>query len=829
MADAEYINFTIDGRQGRALKGTLLIIAAERMGIYIPRFCHNESLKPYGGCRMCLVAIEGMPKLQASCTMPVSEGMVVDTQSESVKKNQRAVLEFMLINHPMDCPVCDKGGECPLQDQYYEFSGSLSRFGEEKHFRNHAEINSTIMQDFNRCVKCKRCIRYSYEIATDDTIAFENRGVHTKVSTFHNRSYESVFSGNIIQLCPVGALTDNIWRFKCRSWELNHKQSICINCAQHCHIDQQYRSGELQRIFSSDFEPINEGWLCDKGRFHHEYLKSKNRITKPMEKVDGKWQEIDWKRALDLIVSKISSTLEKDGPGAIGGIIENDHTLEELSAFRKLFWNIIKTPSFDSHPVLNGHRTEKNGYFLKNLPTYEQVATSKAVLNIDCDLVSEVPMLSLKMRKTMLNDGMKPFNIVSIPSETSKLMPEIVVPLDKYSAFLADLIRQLVSNDKIPEETKNKITDSLAQIPALSDAELKQTIDTIADLVHTEKVSMLIGCNILKSDSELLKLTKILIELFETLQQIPVIMPVLSGGNSAGAELLNVHPMLPSSGAGGDKELSGGQGADDMIFAAIHGKIKTLIVFSNRFAINLPKYELERGLEKLEYLIWSDYFISPLNENADLLLPLQSPYEKNGHVVNNEGRFDRLNSPVKPPEGIMPTLEIITKIASGLDSDYDYTAESLLKEIMSDERFGEKLSEGGFVFVDSKRKFISNAGTIKELALPETNAKFPFVLLPVKPFWSCDETLLNSPVLKGRLPEFSCCMNNEDVANRKMKTGDMVEVSTEHGSIKAKLVIEKKLPKGYVTIPVDYIKNRLGALMLSGKNYFKCQVGQVFS
>ncbi|MBU1023400.1 molybdopterin-dependent oxidoreductase, partial [bacterium] len=466
---------------------------------------------------------------------------------------------------------------------------------------------------------------------------------------------------------------------------------------------------------------------------------------------------------------------------------------------------------------------------LKNLPTFEQVANSKAVLNVNCDLVSEVPMLALKMRKTMLNSGMKPFNIVSAPSNTSKLMPEIVVPLDKYSAFLADLIRQLVSNDKITEETRNKILDSLAQIPTLSDAQFKQTIDTIVNLIRSERVALLIGSNILKSDSDLLKLTKILIELIEKLQQIPVIMPILFGGNSAGAELLKVHPMLPSSGAGGDKELTGGQSADEMIFAAIHGKIKTLIVFSNRFAMNLPKYELKRGLEKLDYLIWADYFLSELNEHADLLLPLQSPYEKTGCVVNNEGRFDILKPSIKPADGIKPTLYILSKVAAGLDNSCVLTPESLRKEIMTDERFGEKLSPGGFVFVDTKRDFIGKVGTIKEHALPETNAKFPFVLLPVKQFWPGDKTVLNSPVLVGRLPEFYCSMNDEDAANRKMKTGDTVEISTEHGSIKAKLVIEKKLPKGYVTIPMDYMEKRLGVLMLSGKNYFKCQVGQVFS
>jgi NADH-quinone oxidoreductase subunit G len=825
----EFINFTIDGHPGRALKGTLIIAAAERMGIYIPRFCHHEKMVPYAGCRMCLVEVEGMPKLIASCSTTIQDNMVIHTDTEKVKKNQQAVLEFLLINHPLDCPICDKGGECPLQNQYYEFSSSLSRFTEDKLFKSHAPLNPTIEQDFNRCVLCKRCVRFTYEVAPDDLIVYSKRAVHTEVASFDRRSYESVYSGNIIELCPVGALTDNIFRFRCRPWELNHKDSVCLNCSQNCHIDLQYRSGELMRIFSRSFDPINECWICDRGRFNHQWLNSNERIRHPMEKVDGKWQQVTWKRALELIVGNIQKTLERDGTGAIAGVIDNDHTLEELLAFRKLMWDTIKTPHFDSYPGSKGLRTEKGDYFLRNLPTYEQVAGSDAVLNIGCDLVSEAPMLAVKMRKYMIHNRMKPFNLVIVPSSTDKLMPEIVIPLENYASILAEIVRRLTLHPKIDDSTRNRILESLANIPLPLNKEFTPVIEAIDSMIKSRKVSLLIGRWILKRDSVYLSLVKILIELFERTQAIPVIMPVLEGGNAVGAELMKVHPMLSSAGATGEMMSAGGQGSDDVINAALHGRIKILIIFSHRFGMNLPKYEWERGTEKVDYMIRADYFLTPLSESADLILPLQSQYEKNGYVVNNEGRFDRISRALKLKGDSISTLDIIAKVARGLGNTSSFDQDTLIGEIMSDERFGDQLSPGGFIFTGTKRQYIERLGILKPAALPEKSSEFPFTLVIHQPFWYGDAAIIKSPDVSKRFDEFTLTMNHTDAEEHNFKIDQTVQISTEHGSIKAILRVDERVPKGYVILPEGYLMHRLGVLNPGEKGFMRVRVGPSYS
>jgi NADH-quinone oxidoreductase subunit G len=822
----EIVNFTINGREGRAPAGTLVITAAERMGIFIPRFCHHEKLMPYGGCRMCMIDIDGADKLQTACTVPVRDGLVAYTNSDRVTRARHANLEFLLINHPLDCPICDKGGECPLQDQYYEFSSELSRFKEKKLFRRNAPLNSTIQQDFNRCVLCKRCVRFSYEIATDDLIVYEKRAVHTSVTSFYRKPYESVYSGNIIELCPVGALTDSVFRFKCRPWELNHTKSICVGCSQNCHIDLQHRSGELHRIFARDFEPINDSWICDKGRFNHQFLKSENRIRQPLEKVNGEFKPIDWRRAYDLIVSNIQKTLDESGPGSIGAVIENDHTLEEFSAFRKLMWEIIKTPNFDTYPSLKGLRTEKSGYFLRNLPTFEQVAGSNAILNIGCDLVSELPMLALKIRRNIMYSHRIVFNLVTIPTETGKLMPEFCIPLDQYAGAIAEIARRISMHEKIDDLTRGRILSALRDVPPPTDTTIASVISDISELVKTSKVALVIGNWILKTDSVYLGISKILIELFEKLQQIPVIMPVFRGGNAVGAEMMRIHPMLPSIGAKGEMELAGGQGSEDMMRAALSGKIKTLLVFSNKFGISLPEYEWKKGVEKVDYMIWADYFHSPLNDSADLLLPLLSPYEKNGHVVNNEGRFDTLKRAIRPKGQIKSTLEIIEKIAGGLNGEIDFSSSTLLKEIMQDPRFGPQLSYGGFVYVDTKRGFLEKPEIRKPRQTDSTN---PYIMIPTTPFWSGDETILNSPDVSGRLLEFFCIMNESDAGDRNLKDGQHVQVSTEHGKLKAVLRLSSRMPRGYISIPEGYINSMIGHLIVSEKTIFSVKVGPVFS
>ena len=267
------LTFTLDGRAVTANKGELLIAAAERAGTYIPRFCYHPRMEPVGMCRMCLVEVEG-PRgatLQPACFIEVAEGMVVDTTSEKVKKAQDGVLEFLLANHPLDCPVCDKGGECPLQDQTLAYGPGESRFIEEKrHFEKPIAISDLVLLDRERCIQCARCTRFAAEVAGEAQIDFAGRGEAVEVATFPTEPFSSYFSGNTVQICPVGALTATPYRFTARPWDLDQVESTCTACSVGCRVAVQSSQNRLTRLLGIDSEPVNHGWLCDKGRFAFE-------------------------------------------------------------------------------------------------------------------------------------------------------------------------------------------------------------------------------------------------------------------------------------------------------------------------------------------------------------------------------------------------------------------------------------------------------------------------------------------------------------------------------------------------------------------------------
>ncbi len=279
----DVVTVTIDGKEVQAPRGELLIKVAQEHGSYIPRFCWHERMKPVGMCRMCLVEVEGMRGMQISCATPVTDGMVVNTQSPNVKAVQDGVLEFLLINHPLDCPVCDRGGECPLQDQTLAFGPGESRFVEEKrHFEKPVPISDLVLLDRERCIQCGRCTRFAAEIAGDPLIDFGERGANTQVITYPDEPFSSYFSGNTVQICPVGALTASAYRFRARPWDLQTVETSCTTCAVGCRGALQSTSNRIVRLLGVDSEPVNQGWLCDKGRYGYEWVHSEDRVRAPM-------------------------------------------------------------------------------------------------------------------------------------------------------------------------------------------------------------------------------------------------------------------------------------------------------------------------------------------------------------------------------------------------------------------------------------------------------------------------------------------------------------------------------------------------------------------
>ncbi|MBA3382267.1 MAG: molybdopterin-dependent oxidoreductase [Actinobacteria bacterium] len=335
MSSNEVVSVTVDDRVVRVPKGTGVVEAALAAGIEIPVFCYEPRLgPPVGACRMCLVEIEGIPKIQAGCTLTVSEGMIVRTAATSAKaaEGQEATLEFILVNHPLDCPVCDKGGECPLQDLTFRYGPGSSRMRFSKMtFDKPIPISPLIALDRERCILCYRCTRFSEEVAEDGQLIARNRGARSEIATFEDEPYRSAFSGNVVELCPVGALTSTLYRFEARPWEIQDVPTVCTGCPTGCNITATIREGKVKRILSRNHPEIDRGWLCDKGRFTYPHLRAEDRITTPLRRGPKGLAEISWDEALDEL-----EALLREGEGGIVTALSGSETMELAYALGRL-------------------------------------------------------------------------------------------------------------------------------------------------------------------------------------------------------------------------------------------------------------------------------------------------------------------------------------------------------------------------------------------------------------------------------------------------------------------------------------------------------------
>jgi len=399
------ITFTIDGLEVQAPENAMLVDAAKHGDVEIPVFCYEPKLgKPVGACRMCLVEIEGIGKLQTGCSTPVKDGMVVHTQSERVQTAQRAVVEFLLINHPLDCPVCDKGGECPLQDITFGWGSGLSRFVEPKrHFVKPLELSPTIAIDRERCILCYRCARFSQEISEDHQLVLAERGAHSYISTFDGQPYVAPFSGNIVELCPVGALTSRPYRFRARPWDVEDAGSVCTLCPAQCNVTLTVRDERVLRVLARENPEVDDGWLCDRGRFAYPALGGPERITEPLIRDGGELRPCSWERALDEAATRLSRAGGRAGALAGGGT-----TNEEGLLLSRLMREALGSPHIDSRQAgtlpLELHRALAEPALQAHVPDLE---FAHAVLVLDCDPITDAAILDLRLRKGVRRHGMK--------------------------------------------------------------------------------------------------------------------------------------------------------------------------------------------------------------------------------------------------------------------------------------------------------------------------------------------------------------------------------------------------------------------------------------
>ncbi len=644
------VRITVDGKAIDARQGELVIDAAERNGVYIPRFCYHHRMDPVGMCRMCLVEVDTGrgPALQPSCMLPVAPDMVVETESPVAKKAQDGILEFLLINHPLDCPVCDKGGECPLQDHTIAFGPGESRFVEEKrHYAKPISISDNVFLDRERCILCDRCTRFAKDVAGDTLIHFQDRGNGTQVNTFPDHPFASYFSGNTVQICPVGALTAKPYRFKARPWDLDVVESTCTGCSVGCRIVIDASRNEVLRYVGVDSDPVNWSWLCDKGRFGFESVGSEERLAAPLVKDGDAHREVRWVDALAAAAKAIRSGLDRSGPEGVAVIGGSRLTNEAAYAWAKLAKGVIGTDHVDAQ-LGDG----LPGAFVAALPQAtidEACAAGGTILSINADPKEEQAVLFLRLRDAVTRR--RSHLIELAPAQTS------LTSLAKTSL----------------RTTPGAVNELVAQIIA-GEGELAAVRDRLAAGPFT----VLLGrSSVAESAASTMAAAAALLEAFPEVR----FLSGLRRGNVHGAIDAGLAPgLLPGRVALGDAgHLKGtwskvpkavGNDAAGILAAAAEGKVDTLILLGADPLADLPDQQLAaRGIAGARTVIAVDTFPNASVAAADVVLPAAGFAEVDGTTTNLEGRVTLVRQKVTPHGVSRPDWMIAAELAFLLGAD----------------------------------------------------------------------------------------------------------------------------------------------------------------
>jgi NADH-quinone oxidoreductase subunit G len=635
MADGT-VKLTIDGIEVEAPRGALVIRVAEQLGISIPRFCDHPLLAPAGACRQCLVDIEGQRKPVASCTQPVADGMVVRTQvtSEVARKAQEGIMEFLLINHPLDCPICDKGGECPLQNQAMSAGHSDSRFVEQKReFPKPLPISTQILLDRERCVLCQRCTRFSDEIAGDKFIDLMERSSNEQIGVFRGDPddpaddvpFNSYFSGNTIQICPVGALTSSQYRFRARPFDLVSTPNVCEHCSAGCAQRADHRRGKVMRRLAGDDPAVNEEWNCDKGRFAFQYANATDRLLRPLIRENGELREASWPEALAYAADGLTRARDAGGVGVLTG---GRLTVEDAYAYSKFARVALQTNDIDfrSRPL----STEEADFLAANVVgladvTYADVDRAPAAVLVGLEPEEECPILFLRMRKAYLASGLRTVAVAPFVTRAHEKLGATVVltaPGDE-AALLEDSVqlREALS----AEGALLFVGERLATVPGGLSAAAHLARQTGARLAWVprragDRGAVEAGC-------------------------LPNLLP---GGRQvfdpAGRGELGQAWQLEA----GALPHATGRDGDAIIAAALGGDIGGLLVGGVDVSDLTDPRTAEQALERAGFVVSLELRESSVTKRADVVLPVAPAVEKAGSYVDWEGR-------VRPFEAVLTT------------------------------------------------------------------------------------------------------------------------------------------------------------------------------
>jgi NADH-quinone oxidoreductase subunit G len=663
------VNIEINGIAIEARDGAMLIEAADEAGIRIPRFCYHKKLSVAANCRMCLVEVEKAPKPMPACATPVTEGMKVFTKSEKALAAQRAVMEFLLINHPLDCPICDQGGECELQEMAMGYGQDISRFSERKRVVMDKDIGPLIATDMTRCIHCTRCVRFGQEIAGIRELGATGRGEHMEIGTFIEKSVDSELSGNVIDLCPVGALTSKPFRYSARPWELNDRPAIAPHDCLGSNITIQTRRNTVMRVLPRENESVNEVWLSDRDRYSYEAVNSEQRLTAPMIKVDGAWEETDWNTALEFVVQR---TKESGAGGEqIGALVSPNATVEELYLAQKLARG-LGSNNID-HRLRQCDFSDQGGapLFPGLGMSIAELESVDAALLVGSNVRKEQPLAALRLRKAALNGARLMF---VNPVDYEFNFPVAVTE----TGSTAMMVRQLAGITKtllhLSGQSAPEGLDAL-----LSNIDSNDNQVAIAEHLHAAQCGSVILGNLAQASDR-----------FADLRALAGLIARLSGArigylsegaNAAGAWLAGAIPHRHAAG----QPLQGGDGLTAGEMLQQPRQVYFLLGIEPELDSAFPA-QAQRALRQAGVVVAMSVFDSEaLREFADVLLPITPFTETSGTFVSAEGRWQSFAGAVQPRGEARPAWKVLRVLGNFFNLEgFDYlSSEQIRDELQS--------------------------------------------------------------------------------------------------------------------------------------------------
>ena len=651
------IEIELDGKKVDIVEGSMIMHAADKAGTYIPHFCYHKKLSIAANCRMCLVDVEKMPKPMPACATPVTQGMIVRTKSDKAIKAQKSVMEFLLINHPLDCPICDQGGECQLQDLAVGYGGSSSRYEEEKRVVFHKDVGPLIsMEEMSRCIHCTRCVRFGQEVAGVMELGMSHRGEHAEIETFIGDTVDSELSGNMIDICPVGALTSKPFRYSARTWELSRRKSVSPHDSTGANLIVQVKNHKVLRVVPLENEAVNECWIADRDRFSYESLNSEERLTSPMLKQGGEWKTVDWQTALEYVANGLKQIKTNHGAASIGALVSPHSTLEEL----QLAGALVRGLGSDNidYRLRNSEFAPAAGvrYLGTSIASLSQL---QRVLVVGSNLRKDHPLFAQRIRQAVKH-GCVVSAVVSESNDWALPVANLATsPAASWVQTLADIATAIAAETSVAAPVAGTATPAAQAIArSLLSGERKAVLLGNAAAHHAKASSLLALANWIAA-------------------QVGATVGYLTeAANTVGAQVAGAVPQ--GNGLNAAQMLSGGL------------KAALLLNTEPEFDSALGRDAL-LGLAKAEMVVT----LSPFKANldiSDVILPIAPFTETSGSFVNAEGRVQSFHAVVKPAGEARPAWKVLRVLANLLDvSGVDYDASQDVLKAMALEAQGDAL------------------------------------------------------------------------------------------------------------------------------------------